>query len=139
MVARVIEPVLDRGLSQHCTICYTCRVPPGGEDQRQRSTEPPASQQQSVGSIHFGSGSDNRVILQINSSGEPGRQQSVASDEDPGDGLPYTPSPEESLPKGWKWFFAICTGLITVNHKPRRPPINCKIQPGKRQVIVDRG
>jgi len=89
-------------------------VPPGGEDQRQRSTEPPASQQQSVGSIHFGSGSDNRVILQINSAGRPGRQQSVGSDEDPGEGLPSTPAPEESLPTGWKWFFTICTGLVTL-------------------------
>ena len=88
-------------------------MPSGEDDLGRGATDRPASQQQSIGEVSFGSGSNNQVIVEIRTD-RPGHQQSAGSGQDPGVDLPATPGPEESLPPGWKWFFAICAGLITL-------------------------
>lgn len=117
---------------------------PSGEDQQgRRSTDRPASQQQNGGAIHFGPGSNFQVIVQ-SSTDRPGHQQSVSNNEAPGEGLPATPAPEESLPTGWKWFFGISGVLITYYALPlfvnlstgQPPPWQQKIAPYSTPLIV---
>lgn len=88
---------------------------PDDENQGPLPADAPAiQQQQHVGSIHFGSGSDNRVILQINAAGARGEGRSAGSPEDDAEKVSPEEAPLSALATGWKWFLGIATGLITL-------------------------